>query len=287
MLIASHLIGVCSWSLKAPDFATAIAEARSAGLEHMQLALGNLLFMDEQRRPAEMAALRESRMNFTAGMIGFPGEIYSSIATIRETGGLVPDKDYPARKRLVLSAGQLAAELGIKAISTHVGFIPASNQPAYEVLVGRMREVARPLADLGVELYMETGQESAAELLQFLNDLGAKSVGANFDPANMILYGAGDPIDAVRTLGRHIRHVHVKDARLSAQPGMKWGEEVPFGTGQVNPEAFLAALSTVKYTGPLVIERESGSQRLEDVKTAIRSLRKAAEILGGKPPKTA
>ena len=76
---------------------------------------------------------------------------------------------------------------------------------------------------------------------RFLNDLSAPNVGINFDPANMILYGAGDPIAAVATLGRHIRHVHAKDATPSDRPGEKWGEEVPFGKGDVNPAAFLKA----------------------------------------------
>ena len=65
----------------------------------------------------------------------------------------------------------------------------------------------------------------------------------NFDPANMLLYGAGDPIEAVHVLGRHIAHVHVKDAILSDQPAVTWGKEVPFGAGQVNPTAFLASFA--------------------------------------------
>jgi sugar phosphate isomerase/epimerase len=123
---------------------------------------------------------------------------------------------------------------------------------------------------------METGQEPAGELLEFLRDLGAANVFINFDPANMILYGAGDPIEAVQTLGKHIRHVHIKDGTASARPGREWGEEVPFGTGQVGPEQFLAALKRIGYRGPLVIEREAGDQRAADVRTAIETLRRVA-----------
>ena len=141
-----------------------------------------------------------------------------------------------------------------------------------------------PLHDVGgkglftkeIELGMETGQESAGELLEFLDDLDTPNVFVNFDPANMILYGAGDPIDAIRTLGRHVRHVHVKDATASNRPGEAWGEEVAFGTGQVGPQRFLAALHRIDYRGPLAIEREAGSQRMADVKAAVEALRKAA-----------
>ena len=93
----------------------------------------------------------------------------------------------------------------------------------------------------------------------------------------MILYGAGDPVDAVRTLGRHIRHVHIKDAIASNQPGTNWGEEVPFGTGEVAVDDFLTALKEVGYDGALVIERETGND-LGDIAFAVETLRRS--ILG-------
>jgi sugar phosphate isomerase/epimerase len=89
----------------------------------------------------------------------------------------------------------------------------------------------------------------------------------------MILYGAGDPIEAIKTLGKNIRHVHVKDAAASAKPGVDWGEEVPFGTGQVGAQRFFDALESVGYRGPLAIEREAGNQRAADIKTAIGVLK--------------
>jgi sugar phosphate isomerase/epimerase len=124
---------------------------------------------------------------------------------------------------------------------------------------------------------METGQEKAEELLEFLHDLQRDNVFINFDPANMILYGAGEPIAAIKTLGQFIRHVHVKDATPSNKPGEEWGAEVPFGTGQVGAARFLQALKGTGYTGPLCIEREAGTQRLIDVQAAVEALRTAAK----------
>jgi sugar phosphate isomerase/epimerase len=89
----------------------------------------------------------------------------------------------------------------------------------------------------------------------------------NFDPANMILYNKGDPIKALRTLGRWIRQVHVKDAVKTKTPGT-WGEEVPVGTGEVNWQAFFAALRDLKFSGYYVIEREAGTQRVADIRAA-------------------
>ena len=276
MNIGGHDIGVCSWSLQPRDSADLVAQLKPLGLTHVQLALGPLVMLDDKRKHFELGQLRAAGLTLTAGMIAFPGEDYSSIDAIKRTGGYVPDQQWEIRKRLSDQAAALGAELGLKAITTHVGFIPPRGQGGYDRIVSRVREVAAAFGRHGIELGMETGQEPAGELLEFLQDLGARNVFVNFDPANMILYGAGDPIEAVRTLGRHVRHVHVKDGTASANPGRDWGEEVPFGTGEVGPGRFLAALKGIGYRGPLVIEREAGNQRAADVRTAVETLRRAA-----------
>jgi sugar phosphate isomerase/epimerase len=276
MNIGGHDIGVCSWSLQPRDTGHLVELVKQLGLGHVQLALGPLLMLDDKRKHLELGHLRNAGLKLTAGMIAFPGEDYGSIDAIRRTGGYVPDDQWDLRKRMSAQAATLGAELGLKAVTTHVGFIPRKGESGYDKMLGRVREVAKDFGGHGIELGMETGQESAAELLEFLDDLDTPNVFVNFDPANMILYGAGDPIDAIRTLGGHIRHVHVKDATASDRPGEAWGEEVAFGTGQVGPQRFLAALHRIDYRGPLAIEREAGSQRMADVRTAIGSLEKAA-----------
>lgn len=276
MNIGGYDIGVCSWSLQPKDTADLVAKIRQLGLSHTQLALASLLDLDEATRQQELDHLRRADIAVTATMVNFPGEDYASIAAIRDTGGFLPDALWPQRRDMMLAAAQITRQLGVKILTTHVGFIPPSNHDKYALILGRIRELAVMLNDHGIELTMETGQEPAHELLKFLNDLAVRNVHVNFDPANMILYGAGDPIEAIETLGRHIRHVHVKDATLSSQPGIKWGEEVPFGAGQVGPRRFLAALRHVHYRGPLAIEREAGTTRLQDVAFALQSLRSAA-----------
>jgi L-ribulose-5-phosphate 3-epimerase len=272
MKIKHRDIGVCSWSLRPADMGELLGHLRSLGLTHVQLALADLLSTDDARRATELTLLRESGVDVTATMISYPGEDYSTIAHIRRTGGLVPDELWPARRDLTIAAGGLARELGCQVLTTHIGFIPPPNDASYPVICKRLSEVLTSLGELGITLLMETGQEPASELLQFLNDLHAKNLGVNFDPANMILYGAGDPIDAIKTLGKHIKHVHVKDAVRSNMPGVEWGEEVAFGDGEVPHAQFLLALDSIGYTGPLVIEREAGDDRVEDVRYAIETL---------------
>lgn len=276
MNIGGHDIGVCSWSLQPKDTAQLVDLVKQLGLEHVQLALQPLLFLDDKRKHLEVGHLRSAGIRLTAGMVSFPGEDYSSIDAIRRTGGYVPDDQWELRRRMSEQAAILGSELGLKAITTHVGFIPHKGEAGYDKMLGRVREIARDFGGHGIELGMETGQESAGGLLEFLDDLETPNVFVNFDPANMILYGAGDPIDAIRTLGRHIRHVHVKDGTASGRPGQDWGEEVAFGTGQVGPQRFLAALDRIDYRGPLAIEREAGNRRVADVRAAVEALRTAA-----------
>lgn len=278
MNILGHHIGVCSWSLKPAGLEDLIAKVRALGLTHLQLAVGDYALLPDADQDRAIGLLNDSGLTITATMVGYPGEDYSSINAVRRTGGLLPDELWPERQHLTLAAAAFTAKLGVHKLTTHIGFIPTPNHRDYETIVGRIGSLAKPLGDLKIDLLMETGQEPASELLQFLNNLHVKNFGINFDPANMILYGSGDPIDAIGVLGRHIRHVHVKDAIKSKNPGIDWGTEVAFGDGQVPHEAYVRALKSIGYTGPLVIEREAGSDRMGDVTYAIETLQQLAAV---------
>jgi sugar phosphate isomerase/epimerase len=274
MQLQGHDIAICSWSLQPKGMQDLAAKVKELGLQHVQLALLDLVMLDDKRKYEELGHLRAAGIQYSGGMFGFAGEDYSSIERIRETGGFVPDADWPLRKRLAIEGAKLAKELGMTTILAHVGFVPPHTDAKYKGIVDRIRELAAALAEHGQSLVMETGQEPASELLEFFKDLKAPNVHINFDPANMILYGAGDPIEAIKILGPHIKHVHVKDATPSSKPGVDWGAEVPFGTGKVGAERFIGALKQVGYKGPLAIEREAGNDRMGDVKIAIGVLKK-------------
>jgi sugar phosphate isomerase/epimerase len=115
-------------------------------------------------------------------------------------------------------------------------------------------------AKSGQNLHLETGQESADELLAFINDVRRPNLFINFDPANMILYGTGNPIQALWKVAPYVRSIHCKDGRWAARPGQEWGQEVPLGEGDVGMETFLRTLKMIHYGGPLTIEREIPQQ---------------------------
>ena len=93
----------------------------------------------------------------------------------------------------------------------------------------------------------------------------------NFDPANMILYGMGDPIEAIRLLAPRVVQVHAKDALPTETPGT-WGLETPLGQGAVDWAEFMPEVLGIAPAVDVVIEREGGDDRSGDIEIARRFL---------------
>jgi L-ribulose-5-phosphate 3-epimerase len=261
-------IGVCSWSLKM-DIVRTASFMRETGISHVHLALGPAVGEDGG---GYLADAQRQDWTISCTMLDFPQEDYSSLDSIRETGGIVPDQSWDFNKSRFSKAARMTAELGVKYISLHAGFIDHGDPARYKIMCERVCTLADIAAEQGIMLLLETGQESAAELESFMNKINHPATGINFDPANMILYGKGDPVEGVTILAKWIRHVHIKDALASGVAG-QWGTEVPWGQGQVGAEKFLSALQSIGYEGTLAIEREAGDDRCSDVKLAVNRLK--------------
>lgn len=217
---------------------------------------------------------------------GFEGESYADIATTARTVGLVPEATRAARVQEMKEISDFAKLLGCNAVGLHIGFVPPDRQSAsYKSLIEVTRDLLDHVKKNGQNLHLETGQESADHLLEFIHDVGRDNLFINFDPANMILYGTGDPIEALKKVGHLVRSVHCKDAKWAApdQRGQGWGSEVPLGEGDVGMETYLRTLLSVGYTGPLTIEREIPHDRERqkaDVGQAVRLLESLRAAIG-------
>lgn len=215
-----------------------------------------------QTRTAENAAqflrrLDELGIRLTCVFGGFEGESYADIPTVEKTVGLVPEETRAERLQEMKEISDFTKLLGCPVIGLHLGFVPHDTQSAsYQQVLAITRELCDHAAGNGQSVHLETGQETAEALLQFIRDVDRNNLAINFDPANMILYGTGQPIEALRMVGKHVRSVHCKDALWSQTPGKTWGREVPLGEGQVDIAAYLSALKEIGYLGPLTIERE-------------------------------
>jgi sugar phosphate isomerase/epimerase len=260
-------IGVCTWSL-GNDFDKLSALRQQTGVNHIQLAISPALGANGK---GYLERVREEGWSITATMIDFAQEDYSTLESIKLTGGIVPDEYWQVNRDRVFEAVDMTARVGAKYLTLHFGFIDMADADSAAKTAGRVKELANAAAEKNVQLLMETGQETASELRKFLEELNHPALGVNFDPANMILYDKGDPTEAVGTLGGWIKHVHIKDAVRTQTPG-QWGTEVVWGTGQVGGTEFLEALKKTSFSGALAIEREAGDDRLVDIKTAIEVL---------------
>ena len=260
-------LAVCSWSLQPADPQQLIGHLRQLGLSRVQLALDPLREAPQARgRAGEL--FRQQPITVVSGMFGTVGEDYSTLDSIRRTGGLRPDSTWEENWENVQANAAIAHQLGLKLVTFHAGFLPHDeSDPEFEKLLHRIRLVADVFAAKGIDLAFETGQETADTLKRFLERIGRVNVGVNFDPANMILYDMGNPIDALRALASWVKQCHIKDANRTRTPGT-WGQEVPVGKGQVDWPEFFAVLKSIHFAGYCCIEREAGQQRLADIRTA-------------------
>lgn len=185
------------------------------------------------------------------------------------TLGLVPAAYRAERIEALKRGAEFANWLGLTDVTTHMGFIPENpSTTEYRDVVVAIREVAKHCQGLGLYLNFETGQETPVTLLRTIEDVGTDNLGVNLDPANLLMYGKANPVDAIDTYGARVRGVHVKDGRYPTD-GRRLGEETPVGVGLVDFPALVQKLHKYGFHGPWIIEREiSGPRQVLDIRHA-------------------
>lgn len=189
------------------------------------------------------------------------------------TLGLVPAAYRFKRLENLMKGSDFAKKIGVTDMITHVGFLPENpSSSEYADLLSALRFIAGYCKDNGQNFLFETGQETPVTLLRTIEDIGTGNLGINLDPANLILYGKANPVDALRVFGKYVRGVHAKDG-IYPTDGRDLGKEMPLGEGLVNFPAFIKMLKEVGFDGALTIEREiSGEQQIKDVLAAKKYL---------------
>ena len=189
------------------------------------------------------------------------------------TLGIVPPAFRAIRMNELKAHARFAVTLGVPDVCTHMGFIPENpSETLYVDFIASLRHLVRYYESLGINLNMETGQETPTTLLRVIGDIKSKNLGINFDPANFLMYGRANPIDALNMLGPYVYGVHAKDGEYPTC-GTALGKEKPLGEGSVNMEMFIKTLFKVGYKGPLTIEREiSGEQQQKDILVGMKLL---------------
>ncbi len=268
-------IGVMFWA--GGDPLETIREVKSLGVRCGQLGIPGEMELDGAAQ-AWKQALEAEQFRLVTVFAAYRGESYADIPTVQRTVGFIPPATRQEREERTYAVSDFAARLGVPSIATHIGFIPEDpSHPDYVAVRDMVRRVCDYAARHGQTFALETGQEPARVLRRFIEDVDRPNLKVNFDPANMIMYGSGDPIEALDIVGPWVISVHCKDGEWPAKdrPGAL-GVEKRLGEGAVGIERFIQKLKAIGYRGTLNIEREieDRHQRLADIRDAIELLRK-------------
>jgi sugar phosphate isomerase/epimerase len=260
-------LAVCSWSLQPKNPQDLVEKLRATGISRVQLALDPLRAKPRIWGETEKI-FREEGIQVVSGMVACIGEDYSTLDSIRLTGGIAPDATWKQNLKNFGACASRAKKMGLRLVTFHAGFLPPDeSHPTFDKMLQRLEVVADLFMVQNILLGLETGQETAPELAALLLKLNHPNIGVNFDPANMLMYDKGDPVKALHTLAPWVRQVHVKDAKRTKIPGT-WGQEVPVGTGDMDWRAFFSTFKHVVFNVNLAIEREYGNNRVADIRTA-------------------
>ena len=248
---------------------------RQNGFDCCQIYCWNMNLYTDSLAKLVNESVQKYNIEITALWCGWGGPKKWNFDEGYNTLGLVPEKYRSERVEDLKRGSDFARLINVKYIITHAGFLPESPAMAgFESIVDALVEISKHCKQNGQHFLFETGQETPVALRRIIESVGMDNVGVNLDPANLIMYGKANPVDAITVLSKYIRDVHGKDGNYPTDAN-KLGEEMPLGEGSVNYPAFISKLKETGYDGPITIEREiSGDKQLKDILKAKELLMK-------------
>ncbi len=255
------------------DARASLMKVKNIGLSKCQLTCWNLEYITPENARNVKDVAEELDIEITSIWGGWPGPRAWNFTEGPLTLGLVPLEYRGMRMEALKQSSEFANIVGVDSVTTHIGFIPENpSDPLYPGLITAIKDVAKYCKKNGQEFWFETGQETPTTLLRAIQDIGLDNLGINLDPANLLLYGKANPLDAIDIFGQYIKEVHAKDGEYPTD-GRKLGKEKPIGQGRVNFPVLIQKLQAIGYKGVLTIEREiSGEKQIEDIKNSIEFL---------------
>jgi hexulose-6-phosphate isomerase len=150
-----------------------------------------------------------------------------------------------------------------------------SYQDAYTRSQKNIRELIPLAAELKVIIAVEEVWNkfllSPLEFAKYVDEFKSPWVQAYFDVGNVVLFGY--PQDWIRTLGKRIVKVHLKDFKMGKGWSPVTAQFVNLGEGDVDWAEIRAALGEVGYKGPVTAELDDGDLTyLTDVRKRIEKL---------------
>ena len=271
------------------DLHTALQSAAKMGIQGVQIYACH----QSHKSLIEMTSVeRADLLKYIKGL----GMEVSSICGDLGGHGFQDKEGNPERIELSKKIIDACCELETKVMTTHVGVVPTKDDsPVYQEMVRVAKVVGEYAVANGVTLAIETGPEPAVRLRHYLEDIGLKGIGVNFDPANLAMVCRDDAETAAEILGPWIVHTHAKDGKnlRPCNPANEYGTlelsdltpnydkatlgraylEVPLGQGDVNWDGYFRTLKKINYNGILTIEREVGDTPKADIQLALDFLK--------------
>lgn len=245
------------------------AELKKYGFESCQLVYKPEKYITEDALAIKKSAC-ENGIDISAQFCGYYDNhvVWDNYYGFHTSGLNIEAYRYD-RIEYVKNAATFASQAGISDIVIHAGFIPNNPFSAeYSTLLTAVELICSHCKSIGVNVLLETGGEAAVALLRLITDIGRDNLFINLDPANMLMYGYANPVDALFTIGKYVRNVHGKDGCPPTDPRIL-GEEKCVGEGMVDFYKVFAKLKELGYDRYITIEREiSGDKQIDDILTA-------------------
>ena len=259
-------IGVLITLNPGTDLDKEFAKVKDLGLASCQVCIWEPALYTDENAAKIVQCMEKYGVEVSTLWVGWTGPCEWNFTHGPVTIGLVPAA-YRAHRIQELDRGsQFAEKIGVTSMATHVGFLPISpTDPDFDGTVGALRWLAQRMKARGQYFLFETGQETPVTVLRAIQAIGTDNLGINFDTANLILYGMGNPVDALDVFGKYVMNTHIKDG-LFPVDGLELGREVQVGEGLANLPVVVQKLKALGYTGPFTIEREiSGDEQTRDI----------------------
>ena len=271
----------CMVHLKS-QFEEQIARLRELGIPTCQVNCWDPDLLTDENAQRVIRVCEENGITVSAFWCGWSGPVKWNFYEGQSTLGLVPAAYRWQRMQDLMKGALFAEKIGVTDVITHCGYLPEDpTSKEYSDIVASLRYLAEFYKKHGRWFLFETGQETPVTLLRTITDVGTDNLGINLDPANLILYGKANPVDALDVFGQYVRGIHGKDGRYPTD-GRNLGKETPLGEGKVNYPAFIRRLHEIGYNGAITIEREvSGEEQIAGIKLACRVLTELFRENGG------
>lgn len=259
-------IGIMVQLFTENDVDQKFADLRAMGLARCQLVIWDRTLLSDTVAANIKAAAARHQVGISAVWCGWEGPRVWDFYDGQVTLGLVPEAYRFKRLEMLLEGSDFAKKIGVDQLITHVGYMPENPyDPKYHDVISMLRVLAKRCKENGQYFLFETGQETPITLKRAIADIGFDNLGVNLDPANLILYGKANPVDALDVFGEYVMGVHGKDA-IYPTNGYKLGDEMPLGEGKVDFPRLVARLKELGYEGDITIEREiSGEKQKRDI----------------------